>query len=354
MSEIHSKRVEAVHALRGVAALAVALYHFSGGNQSFYVPSGIKVLGSKGWLGIEVFFVISGFILPYSLWKANYTFSRVNIGRFISKRIIRLVPPYFATIALVLVLGYLSTLSPAFTGKPFKFDAFQLTLHAGYLNGYFQTGWLNPAFWTLAIECQFYLLIALVYPFVVSPNILIRRTIIACLLSLAPLSDLFPGWAEEGVSVIFYLPLFVCGIVTFQVFTRTSSQWEGALVLAVAAWLLWARMGMPVMVVGLVAPVMIVALPSWTTPWLASLGNLSYSLYLVHIPIGGRVINLAERLPPSGLVAVAGITAATALSLCAAYVLNRFVERPAQRYAGSLKFERAMATNTDSQESARS
>ena len=101
-------RVETVHSLRGLAALAVAFFHFSNGNPNFYVPPVLRAIGANGWLGVEVFFVISGFILPYSLWRAGYQLSPSNFGRFVWKRVVRLDPPYFGTIALVLLLAYLS------------------------------------------------------------------------------------------------------------------------------------------------------------------------------------------------------------------------------------------------------
>lgn len=57
----HLGRIDTVHSLRGLAALAVALYHFSWGNPGYYVPPVLKAACAKGWLGVEVFFVISGF-----------------------------------------------------------------------------------------------------------------------------------------------------------------------------------------------------------------------------------------------------------------------------------------------------
>lgn len=59
--------------LRGTAALSVCLFHFTSGNRA-YLPSDdpVRTVGSFGWLGVEVFFTISGFVIPYSLDQRSY------------------------------------------------------------------------------------------------------------------------------------------------------------------------------------------------------------------------------------------------------------------------------------------
>jgi peptidoglycan/LPS O-acetylase OafA/YrhL len=115
--------------------------------------------------------------------------------------------------------------------------------------------------------------------------------------------------------VIYYLPLFVFGIVAFQWSARICAKWEVALVLLPSAALLCVRMGAPVTLVSLAAGFLIVAFPSWTNAPLAFFGTLSYSLYLLHVPTGGRVINLMQRFPQSAAVSLIGIVAATTVSI---------------------------------------
>lgn len=212
-------RIEVVHSLRGLAALSVALYHFCWGNASFAAPPMLKAITSHGWLGVQVFFVISGFVLPYSLWRAGYKLSPSNFGRFVLKRVVRLDPPYFAVIVLVLILAFASTLVPGFRGEPFHFDLEQTVLHVGYLNGLAGAPWLNPVFWTLAIECQFYLLIAVIFPLTISRRQRVRLIGFGALLmasTLAPRVEL----------VTYHLPLFIFGIVAFQQFAGICSRQE--------------------------------------------------------------------------------------------------------------------------------
>ena len=76
-------RLDNIQAMRGLAALAVVWYHFSRGMTSDIVVAS----GALGYLGVEVFFVISGFVIPYSFSQSYRT---KDFGRFMLKRMLRL------------------------------------------------------------------------------------------------------------------------------------------------------------------------------------------------------------------------------------------------------------------------
>src|SRR5947209_12608451 len=96
-------KIGIVGALRGFAALAVCWFHFTFGQ-----TPGLKWTGQYGWLGVHTFFVISGFIIPYSLYQ--YRYSIRDYLRFVGKRLARLHPPYLASIAVV-IATYLATVA---------------------------------------------------------------------------------------------------------------------------------------------------------------------------------------------------------------------------------------------------
>ena len=81
-------RVEILDPLRGVAALSVAWYHFAYASSAVKTPW-LSASGKYGFLGVEAFFVISGFIIPYSMYMGGYRFA--HFGKFLAKRLIRLV-----------------------------------------------------------------------------------------------------------------------------------------------------------------------------------------------------------------------------------------------------------------------
>ncbi|MCA1632216.1 MAG: acyltransferase [Acidobacteria bacterium] len=172
-------RIEVLDFLRGVAALAVVFHHF------FRVlePGALRSASFYGQLGVQVFFVISGFIIPYSLYRGGYTLR--NYGTFVLKRVIRLDPPYVVTVVLIILLGVLSWYVPFQKDQVFQVTLPQVLLHFAYVNVFFGYPWLSDVFWTLAIEFQYYLLIGLAFPLVFSRDARVRLLSFAALGSLA-------------------------------------------------------------------------------------------------------------------------------------------------------------------------
>ena len=286
-------------------------------------------IGSFGWLGVEAFFVISGFVIPYSLHLRSYKLR--DSGRFFIRRLKRLEPPYFACIVLVILLHQLSIQVPGFRGGPLDLSWPKLTAHVAYLNAILDYGWLNPVFWTLAIEFQYYIFVALAFPLLAHTNTYIRysSTLAIALLGFAGLgnSALLPHW----------LPLFAIGMVAYQFYVGRLPTFPFLLILTLIVLLSHSIVGLQQTIVGLLtAGVIVLArdrqLSRFFIP-LSFLGTISYSLYLLHVPIGGRIINLADRLPESIAYRYPAIVVALAVSIIAAYVFWRIVERPSQRWS---------------------
>jgi len=174
------QRLGTIDALRGIAALSVAWYHFTHGS-TLLSQGWIKASGNYGWVGVEMFFVISGFIIPYSLHKAGYH-SR-DFGLFVVKRIARLDPPYIADILLIIALSYVVTFVPGFRGEVPHYTASQLLCHLAYFNSFVGKPWVNVVFWSLGIEFQYYLLIGVLFPLLVERRAPLRFGFLALLIA---------------------------------------------------------------------------------------------------------------------------------------------------------------------------
>jgi peptidoglycan/LPS O-acetylase OafA/YrhL len=207
-----------------------------------------------------------------------------------------------------------------------------LALHLGYLNAYFGGTWVNPVFWTLAIEFQFYLLIALVYP------LLSHRwawVSLSCVAILAAISISLPA-----TNLVFqWLGLFGLGIISFQFFTGLADRTTYFVALAAMTAVCYSVLGAMITAVGLASALAITFLRIPRTNFLSLLGAISYSVYLLHVPVGGRVINLGMRLSPTLLNRSVTLAGAVAVTVLAAYVFYRIVELPAQKWSARIKYK---------------
>ena len=318
---MQSKRLAIVDLLRAFAAVSVAWFHFTNG--SGVVHDGwLYRSGQYGWMGVEMFFVISGFIIPYSLYQSRYR--GADFGRFLLKRIARLDPPYFATILLCISLSYLVTLAPGFRGEWPHYTWGQLAAHIGYANSFLHLRWVNVVFWSLGIEFQYYLLIGLAFPLLVARDRAIRFGFLGLLLLASIL-------IRDESHLFHYLPLFVAGILAFQ--SKAGLISTRALLMGLAATLIAG----PIACVGVVTALVIrfVEIPSSR---LTRLGAISYSLYLLHVPIGGKIMNLGGRFVSSAAgMAVLSVLAMSA-SIAAAAIFYRSIELPSQRLSSSIGY----------------
>lgn len=292
------------------------------------MPDGwLKLSGEFGQYGVFAFFVISGFIIPYSLARAPFVLTR-DAPLFLLRRIIRLEPAYLAAALMSAALIYLAEISPfgsSYSGRL----AFDLALHPAYLVPWFNGHWVNPVFWTLAIEFQYYFAALLFAPLLLSASRAAQRGALASALALS--------FASSDHRVVFmYLPIFGIGFSYFVFKCRKIRVLEfiGWLIGFAAAGV--AVLGLPQVVAGLLTVVLLSApqglIQSRTLLWF---GTISYSLYLMHVPIGAPILNLASRLGRGYGVSCAAIACACIASIIAAYILWRLVELPSLRLAHS-------------------
>jgi peptidoglycan/LPS O-acetylase OafA/YrhL len=183
------------------------------------------------------------------------------------------------------------------------------------------------------------LLVGLIFPLLVSSNRLIRWALIVALL--------LPGPFIPRSSLIFaWLPLFVAGILTFQKKVGLLSSRVFAAGLAVVFSIVWfegrlgiAALGFPAAIVMLLT-VLAIAFLTLRSSSLTWLGGISYSLYLVHCPIGGKVVNLGARYAHGLYSEITVLILAASASILAAYLLYRAVELPSQRLSSKISYKR--------------
>ncbi len=323
-------RIAILDPLRGLAAVSVCLYHFVCGNKD-YLPQGdpLRSVASYGHLGVPVFFVISGFVICYSLGQRNYQLA--DAPGFLWRRLKRLEPPYLGAIVISVGLTILASRVPGFSGPKPEFTALQLAAHLGYGVEFLGFDWVNPVFWTLALEFQFYLLMALCFP------LLNQQSGTRSLLPVIGLSLLYFVAMGHRSVVFHWMPLFTLGITCWAAITCRIRPVQALISYGVAGILVFVSTGAANLLAGLLTAAVITifqrrpvsvyhTIPAW-------LGTFSYSLYLLHVPFGTRITNLSLRFPNEWWVRYLAVLLALALTIVVSRLFWHFVEKPSARWA---------------------
>lgn len=292
-----------------------------------YLPQDSVLFTSStfGRAGPHVFFVISGFVIPYALQAYGYKVR--DYGRFLLKRLIRLDPPYIAAICVTMLIAAYHSWADT---ERFPYSLPQLLVHLGYANVFFRYEWLNPVFWTLGVEVQYYLAIGLVFPIFKHPKIVWLIVAPACIVvanhNLKPAAYIFP-----------WLPFFLMGIAAYHYRRGMLNRWLffAALVLPTLFALVW---GSWRVALASVSTAIIIATVSRPMPrLLVGLGTISYSLYLIHWPVGVTVGNAIRRAIPTTPPIVIVLITLTAC-LLVAWVFYRLVELPSVRFSKRIRY----------------
>ena len=343
--EVGSRRAD-IQGLRGVAVLLVVLYH-----------AGLHVPG--GFTGVDVFFVISGFVITGLLLREVESTGSLRLRRFYARRVRRLLPALATMLAVVAAIGVLASpvdgqVVGADTGIAASLFAANLYLyHLG--TGYFDALTTHDPLlhtWTLGVEEQFYVLFPtlLLLSWRLRPG---RRTAFAVIsvVSIVSLGAMLAiahngSGGALGRFAFYGTPTraweFGCGALLALAAVRLTLQRAaaaavgagGIALIAATAFLVhgtgmyvgWQMLLPTGGAVALIAAGLRGSTPATgllSTQPLVWVGDISYSWYLWHWP----VIVFAHALLPTAPVSAA----AAALSLVPAWLSYRYVENPIRR-----------------------
>ncbi len=319
--------------LRGFAALSVCLFHFSRGVELTKLHSPLLQLAfAKGYVGVAVFFVISGFVLPYSLWHTGYRVQ--NFGAYLARRIVRLCPPAYLASALILLKWAVSyRWLHHGSAQLQQVSSAQLLANALLVVPFTQYHWINAVCWTLALEFQFYILLGLGYN---------------QLFTTARPGRFLAFWV--GLHALQWLPflpaqnffqystLFAMGGASLLYYQQKIAGRHYALALLIFFVLGGGQLGWWTATFGLATALAIVVVRG-QYPFFSFAGKISYSLYLTHFLIGSSAEFLLVRYfpPHSPLAATAAIGACAMLAVAGAYLYFLVAEKPFIQLARRIK-----------------
>lgn len=316
------------------------------------IPHWGNVLLEHGWVGVPIFFVISGFVIAYSLRNAKLT--PAFVGRYAISRWLRLAPAYIAVIALAAAIEWLAPSLGIARPSQQPLSVGRLVTHVAYVHQIFGYESLSAGFWTLAVEMQFYLgfilLLSAAAWIAPSPTSL-RLGFLAggnLLLVFGPLAlaSLFVFNVDETYEnwLIYFFWMFFLGTLAWWVLDgKMSSGWFWLFVAAVLLrlWLNYNLRG--VVAVATAVAILLVGRSDRLGSWLdyrivQYLGRVSYSLYLIHYLVNHLVVAFGFKLTGLGKgPEAAWLVISLAVSLCAAHVLYVLVERPSLKLAALVK-----------------
>ncbi|PQA90930.1 acyltransferase [Chryseobacterium shigense] len=191
-SHPHStKRLYGLDHLRTLAILLVLLYHY----RTFKHPEWIDTVGKFGWTGVDLFFVLSGFLISGQLFKEMEKSGWINVKAFYTKRFFRIIPPYFFTLFLYFAFPFFRERESL--SSFWKFVTFTQNYGLDVMN----RGTFSHA-WSLCIEEQFYLFLPLLLLFALKTRLLRYTFYFAAILILFSLTARFMIWENTIVPVI--------------------------------------------------------------------------------------------------------------------------------------------------------
>ncbi len=315
--------------LRGIAILAVIFYHYvrtfmdTGGD----VPIFFALSHEVGWAGVDLFFVLSGFLITGILWETKQ--QKHFLKNFYVRRLLRIFPLYYANLVVLLLVAP-AVLSPlpgqlALMARDQAWYWLYLVNWLVAVRGSFSdvaAGYL----WSLAVEEQFYIL----WPFVVLAlgNKALMRTAACLIVFSMGLRVALVLWGMNPGAVYAVTFSHMDGLLSGALialvfhqesiprrllfFTRAAGAAAllGLIVLRLTAdsLLFWERpmalfgnAALNLVFVWMLVEALMGAPASWyrrflATRFLVSFGKYSYSLYLFHLPIGHVVLAVLERL----------------------------------------------------------
>lgn len=277
-----TKRLLELDALRGLAATAVVLFHlFQKSGYSFF---------NFGVTGVDLFFLISGFVIFLTLTKTS------NWKSFVVSRFTRLYPTYWVCVSITALLIFLSN-------QHTSIDlATQYIANMTMFQHYVKIPHLDFPYWTLTVEMQFYVLMLGLF---VLKKLEFIETIggvicLICLLYDVLIEQYLPGiyhFTNNALVLINHFPLFLSGIVFYRLKFNgyTPQRYVLLLFCFVTQFLLFDNGGqshgfihanwyllMLVVYYALFFAYIKNKLSIITSKILLFLGNISYPLYLIH------------------------------------------------------------------------
>lgn len=348
VDHVYPDDIRPLTGLRIVAALWVLVYHFRD-------HSGLDVdrlgLVAKGYLGVDLFFVLSGFILSH-VYLRRFAEGRFHYGSFLWARLSRIYPVHLVTLAAT-VLIWLVALRMGATFSPVAFDPSVLPQHILLIHAWGTTPtvqWNFPS-WSISAEWFAYLIFpvaaALVLAFRRRPGVglALAMALFAIMAALSHRLGL-PLPEITRLGVIRVVPAFLTGAAAYGLGRRVTLPRKAALsaLLLATVWIVAASSlrapdlaiwpAFALLILSLAETAKAAPLGGLGAAPFVYLGEVSYALYMTHLPVDIAYFHALDRLAPgiAGPAAWIAWGSVLAVTLLVSVAVYHLVERPARSW----------------------
>ena len=324
-SKSSSSHVSSIDALRGIAALAVCFYHFTGGFLS--KDNFLTVANQYGYLGVDAFYVISGFVIPFSFSVKNYQITQ--FWSYFKKRFVRIEPAYWVSIFLIIFKEITSSFVQDY--RYFKFPDYTFAGVGGHflhINDFFNLPWLQAVYWTLAIDWQFFIFIGLIFFWVNRAEWWARYPLYIAFIAVK--------WWFDPVSskawLFYHVTLFLPGMVIFHYKRGYMKRLEFYAVMAAVLYAIFYKMWWNHLLATTLS-VLVIEFLTRDMKVTSFMGKISYSVYLTHIFSGWWVTSILMNVAHEEWSRTLAVFVGIAVSIGFAKMYYEYLEKPTQEWA---------------------
>lgn len=327
------RRLKELDLLRFLAAIAVVIFHYAfrgyaRGDMSTMPYPLLAESAKYGYLGVELFFMISGFVILM-------TASNNNLKAFFISRAVRLYPAFWVCCTLT----FLITLA---IGQPrYTANLYQYIINMTLLSDFMGVPSIDGVYWSLFVEIKFYLMISILLGFKKLEKI---ETYLVLWLLISATAEVFTFEKMRSILITDYSAFFIAGATFYIIWSKGFTKTRvlllmGALALASYTAIVWAELletkystqFNPLIVCSIIILFFMtffliatnktaaIGALNWTT-----LGALTYPLYLLHQMIGFMIFNIAYPAVNPHIL----LWGTTALMIGASYIVHKKIEAP--------------------------
>ncbi len=319
---MHSGQIHALTGIRGIAALWVVILHGATYvNASSVLPQWLSNIINKGWLGVDLFFILSGFVIAY-VHQSDFVQLKFNsIKQFLKLRLARIYPAHLvATLILIPIVvtvtlfSFITLPANVLDNYDFKKFLFSLSLTNGW--GFEQSiGWNYPS-WSVASEWFAYLLFPLIAWILNNiKSTKLFATIIFCIFILMYVAAIKMNGATQYMPQAEWLLLrviseFIVGCCLYNIYTKLPRYLysDSVSFTTILVIILLCFFGVPSIFDGIIVMLFSLLILNLShskglisrflsTDIMLFLGRISYSIYLTHFTVLIIFNQVMKRIP---------------------------------------------------------